>query len=76
MKFPFCIAYASHFAVDCGYQLIVEWFRFDSHIHPAPASFHDLIVAFTPFDSLGVASFQLIVASQSSVASLVVASHD
>ena len=42
-----------------------------------PASSHDLIVASRfPFDSFSVASFQLIVALHSSVASSVVALHD
>ena len=42
-----------------------------------PKSFHDLIVASRfPFDFFSVASFQMIVASHSSVASSVVASRD
>ena len=57
----FCIGCASQITVDCGYQLSFEWFRFDSDIHHAPASFHDLIVASRfLFDSLSVVSFHFI----------------
>ena len=46
----FCVDCASHFTVDCCYQLIVEWFHFDSNIQPAATREEDAAVV-TPVES-------------------------
>jgi len=72
----FCVACASQLTVDC-FQLIVEWFPVVA-VPPIATREEDAVVvppveSTAPYSS--VASSQLIVASQTSVASLVVASH-